>query len=933
MRKSKNLVNEVQRHGYSNGGIINPLDGVGEYWSNSNAQFEARNPNLLQRGLRAINPITGLGSAVGNMHDAASAGSVRDMAIAAAQAMPLFAARTLVPGIKTAAGMTLPTTAASTAKTATAAGGGAVLGGAVDELQARGYANGGMVRGKGTGTSDSIHKTVPEGTYIMPADSTKAIGARGLAGLGKKVPVALSNGEYELPPEQVHAVGVQTLDQIKNATHTPIARGLPGYTQQNQEPRQFFASGGAVDDMSRWKAASDALRQSNDRIAASQGRVNMQAPDGRFDEAKLEQAANMVQQSRLRMGTQAPVSNPNGSMNMQRVAALSNMVADSRARGLDPEAARQYRENKAIAMASNAPNRPRGLPGYQPRQYLASGGSVKRLHLADAGVVTQKRLEEEGRIRWTGNPNTGGASNMSNEARAFMKQQAGQTASPAQGQGAAYRAGQSLGKVSQNAAGAMDYATGGKEGALKKTGSALGRALGLYQVGDDVKANFDAYKNMVESGTATPSDYAAGGVEMIGNTVGSGVLNLGKKFPVVGPMLASTANAAFGPNASGRVATGFADAMDNAGVLSRYGLGAAENEGTATGAPPAAVTNTAPATAPPAAAAVPASDVVAPNADGNTDGAGSTGANLPPPTNARQVGNTGAYEHARGQYSDNPAGMGFNTGFTGQPTAQNNAAMQNIADRYSSQISGMAAQQMQQPQVRGFDVPQIAHSGNSWEARNNLRNLQVGMNSMRSTNASRAAGLAAYKSALDADARARGAENEAGITAMRENAAIARTGMSEAGANQRAADNNALEAQRIGIAGQEAVFNRGVKGFDIQNAQRKQYIQSLMDAATTPEERKAIAERFPDVYGRDSKTKMQFDVIRGKNDPITGAYSGDYAVAFDPETGTIQRMDIGGASQPDIPIPQAASERVVGTIYTAPNGQKVKWDGKGFLPV
>ena len=98
---------------------------------------------------------------------------------------------------------------------------------------------------------------------------------------------------------------------------------------------------------------------------------------------------------------------------------------------------------------------------------------------------------------------------------------------------------------------------------------------------------------------------------------------------------------------------------------------------------------------------------------------------------------------------------------------------------------------------------------------------------------------------------------------MRENAAIARTGMSEAGANQRAADNNALEAQRIGIAGQEAVFNRGVKGLDIQSAQRKQYIQSLMDAATTPEERKAIAERFPDVYAGDKGNKDNFMVVGG----------------------------------------------------------------------
>ena len=99
-----------------------------------------------------------------------------------------------------------------------------------------GFADGGMVRGPGTGTSDDVPDEVPEGTYIMPADSTETIGAEnleraGARGLpmpgGKKVPVALSNGEFKLPPEQVHAVGVQALDQIKNATHKPVRGFAP----------------------------------------------------------------------------------------------------------------------------------------------------------------------------------------------------------------------------------------------------------------------------------------------------------------------------------------------------------------------------------------------------------------------------------------------------------------------------------------------------------------------------------------------------------------------------------------------------------------------------------------------------------------------------------------------------------------------------------
>nr|WP_314711150.1 hypothetical protein [uncultured Comamonas sp.] len=113
------------------------------------------------------------------------------------------------------------------------------------------FPNGGPVRGPGSGTSDEVADTVPKGTYIMPTDSTQAIGAQQLASMGSNtnVPVNLSNGEYKLPPEQVHAIGAQALDQIKDATHTPLpARGFaPGAPQAHEgEPRQFFASGGLV---------------------------------------------------------------------------------------------------------------------------------------------------------------------------------------------------------------------------------------------------------------------------------------------------------------------------------------------------------------------------------------------------------------------------------------------------------------------------------------------------------------------------------------------------------------------------------------------------------------------------------------------------------------------------------------------------------------
>jgi len=70
-------------------GLLNEV--VGPYWAQSNAEFDAGNPGLLQRAARTINPVTALGSALGDMHTAAGQGDVVGMALATANALPGFA--------------------------------------------------------------------------------------------------------------------------------------------------------------------------------------------------------------------------------------------------------------------------------------------------------------------------------------------------------------------------------------------------------------------------------------------------------------------------------------------------------------------------------------------------------------------------------------------------------------------------------------------------------------------------------------------------------------------------------------------------------------------------------------------------------------------------------------------------------------------------
>ena len=94
----------------------------------------------------------------------------------------------------------------------------------------------GFVSGKGTGTSDSIK-------------------------------ARLSNGEYVLPADTVKAVGVEALDALRAATHTPVKH------EQAKAARGFFAGGtpGGVDEEKLKNSFGDAAAVARDSSVAQVG--------------------------------------------------------------------------------------------------------------------------------------------------------------------------------------------------------------------------------------------------------------------------------------------------------------------------------------------------------------------------------------------------------------------------------------------------------------------------------------------------------------------------------------------------------------------------------------------------------------------------------------------------------------------------------------
>lgn len=111
-----------------------------------------------------------------------------------------------------------------------------------DDLPARpGSCDGGLVKGPGTGISDSIPRDMRKGSFIMPADSTAFFGQQALARLCSPVPGVGSHADCPLTPEQVYTVGWNVLDAMRRGTHTPAV--LQSVLPQHRNGRRGFDNG------------------------------------------------------------------------------------------------------------------------------------------------------------------------------------------------------------------------------------------------------------------------------------------------------------------------------------------------------------------------------------------------------------------------------------------------------------------------------------------------------------------------------------------------------------------------------------------------------------------------------------------------------------------------------------------------------------------
>lgn len=294
----------------------------------------------------------------------------------------------------------------------------------------------------------------------------------------------------------------------------------------------------------------------------------------------------------------------------------------------------------------------------------------------------------------------------------------------------------------------------------------------------------------------------------------------------------------------------------------------------------------------------------------------------------------GVYNHGRGQYSDQAAGMGLPAGFTGRPNAQNMAAAANLSAGNAAPAAGQAAGPAQEGGL-GFNAPAVAHSGNDWAARQRLKNMETSASSIMNTqrwggkNAQHNPAVQNFIDAQRADLAAQGKQPDMQLKTNEINAGLQRTAMAEAGADRRSqgqlglgmgqlalgAERNQLDAQRINS-------DERLRAPQIRAAERLGQMQEAYINAKTPQEQAAIAAQMRAYSGKIDEDRWKAVALQGGTD-AQGNKTESMLGAVNERTGEMKRM---GGQQP------AAFE--VGKIYTDPQtGAKRRYTAQGWEKV
>ena len=234
---------------------------------------------------------------------------------------------------------------------------------------------------------------------------------------------------------------------------------------------------------------------------------------------------------------------------------------------------------------------------------------------------------------------------------------------------------------------------------------------------------------------------------------------------------------------------------------------------------------------------------------------------------------------------------------------------------------------------QGVAAPTVLNSSNSWQARNDLRNLEVSAKSITNNGGrfdqtkGRNPAQAAYLSALQADAAARGAQPGLDAVAMRENAGIQREGMQQEGATTRTGMTeqgaNARESGRNILARDEFNLRKEASGFQTRAAQQQEQLRSVLTNPNASPQQKAQAQAtLQALTGNGDSWKAV--ALQGGTD-VQGNKTESILGAVNERTGEMRRM---GAEQDA----KTSSQFEKGAVYVDGQGRRARYTGSGWEP-
>ncbi|MBL8355644.1 MAG: hypothetical protein JNM01_12515 [Delftia acidovorans] len=391
--------------------------------------------------------------------------------------------------------------------------------------------------------------------------------------------------------------------------------------------------------------------------------------------------------------------------------------------------------------------------------------------------------------------------------------------------------------------------------------------------------------------------------------------------------LANAVPGALGGSASALARTGGAiSGAINSGTNAARGLavGAGIGGGAAAASAPAAASTI----ASPAPSAAPASSIATPQ---STPPAGSTMG--PPSSAAPQEIQPGIFRQGN-SYSDSAQGAALGSQPRGLPSRQNDLAAQNLAAQSTARgFTPGQRTEVEQPRLGfpGFRPPTIAHSGNDWQSRNDLRNAEVSASSIKNTlqwggpGAESNPSVQKYQSMLATDQTLRQAQPGLAAETMRQNAGLMREDMQQAGGLQREAMQQAGETgrtgMRVGIEQQRLQGEAEARGLKTRaQRQEEQLRNTLLDPNATPQQKQQAQQSMRAIRGDADPSPWKVTVTPAVKN-ADGSTSQGSIIRHNAVTGEVQQVDGGSSgSLPTVRTPDDLAKLAKGALFVDANG-------------